>query len=251
VLDVNDDIIRWLGEQGVLLAHSSFTHAYPHCWRCRKPVIFRATKQWFLMVDHDGHRERCLEQIDRAVKWDPPASQNRIRESVRGRPDWCLSRQRAWGVGIPALYCEACDDAFLDAGVMERAAALTREHGSDAWFELALDRFEPPGLKCPSCGGTGPFRKETDILDVWFDSGSTWRSAQQMCPPFASAWSRATATGAPVGLSRGSRSAPRLVQLVVDGRRRADGAARPTPRSIRTAGCSMRRAAPCTSRSAT
>src|SRR4030066_664627 len=99
------------------------------------------------------------------VQWDPPASQNRIRESVRLRPDWCLSRQRAWGVGIPAIYCEACEEASLDPGVMRRAADLTRAHGSDAWYELPLARFLPDGFRCPACWKDGPFRREDDILD--------------------------------------------------------------------------------------
>src|SRR5262245_37857029 len=111
VLDVDQDIIAWLTEHGRLLAAGKLTHAYPHCWRCRKPVIFRATKQWFMIIDHDGHRERALGAIESEVRWEPPASRNRIRESVRGRPDWCLSRQRSWGVGIPAVYCEACGEA--------------------------------------------------------------------------------------------------------------------------------------------
>jgi isoleucyl-tRNA synthetase len=198
VLDVNDDVIAWLRGRGRVLAASSFSHAYPHCWRCRRPVIFRATKQWFMMVDHDGHRDRCLDLIDRAVRWDPPASQNRIRESVRGRPDWCLSRQRAWGVGIPALYCEQCHEAFLDAGVMERATALTREHGSDAWYDLPADRFAPEGLRCPHCQSSGPFRKESDILDVWFDSGSTHRAVQATHPGFRELYTRARREGAPI-----------------------------------------------------
>src|SRR5262245_51239879 len=191
VLDVNDDVIAWLGTRGLVVAASRFTHSNPHCWRCHNPVIFRATKQWFMIIDHDGHRDRCLEQIDHAVHWDPPASQNRIRESVRGRPDWCLSRQRAWGVGIPALYCESCDEAFLDAGVMERAVALTREHGSDAWYTLPVERFVYDDLRCTRCGASGPFRMESDILDVWFDSGSTHRAAQATHPDFRAQWERA------------------------------------------------------------
>ena len=198
VLDVNDDIIGWLKTNGRVLAASSFSHSYPHCWRCRRPVIFRATKQWFMIVDHDGHRDRCLELIEKAVQWDPPASQNRIRESVRGRPDWCLSRQRAWGVGIPALYCEACDEAFLDAGVMKQAVALTREHGSDAWYDLPVERFTPAGTVCPHCASKGPFRKESDILDVWFDSGSTHRAVQATHPGFRAAWARAKQDGTPI-----------------------------------------------------
>ena len=198
VLDVNDDVVAWLKAQGRVLAASSFSHSYPHCWRCRRPVIFRATKQWFMMVDHNGHRDRCLELIETAVQWDPPASQNRIRESVRGRPDWCLSRQRDWGVGIPALYGEACDEAFLHPGVMASAAELTRAHGSDAWYDLPVERFTPSGTTCPHCSSTGPFRKESDILDVWFDSGSTHRAVQATHPEFHEQWTRAKHEGAPI-----------------------------------------------------
>jgi isoleucyl-tRNA synthetase len=166
-------------------------HSYPHCWRCRGPVIFRATDQWFMVIDRDGHRAKALAAIEREVRWDPPASQNRIRESVRERPDWCLSRQRSWGVGIPAVYCEACSAPLLDASVIERAAAATREHGSDVWFEWPAERFVPEGFRCTSCGALGPFRKETDILDVWFDSGSTHRAVQVTHPVLAAAWERA------------------------------------------------------------
>jgi isoleucyl-tRNA synthetase len=195
VLDVDADIVAWLAERGRLLAASSFTHSYPHCWRCHRPVIFRATDQWFMIIDHDGHRERALEQIEHAVQWDPPASQNRIRESVRLRPDWCLSRQRSWGVGIPAVYCRACDAPLLVAEVMANAARLVREHGSDAWYELPVERFLPDGFTCPSCRAAGPFEKETDILDVWFDSGSTHRAAQATHPALREAWTRALENG--------------------------------------------------------
>jgi len=191
VLEVNDDIITWLETNGRLLARSRLTHSYPHCWRCRQPVIFRATRQWFMIVDHRGHRERALEAIEHHVRWEPEGSRNRIREAVRTRPDWCLSRQRSWGVGIPALYCESCGEAFLEPRVIERAAALTREHSSDAWYELPVERFVPEGLPCPACRAAGPFRKETDILDVWFDSGTTHRAAQVTHPAFAAAWKRA------------------------------------------------------------
>ncbi len=193
VLDVNDDITAWLREQGRLLHASTFSHAYPHCWRCRKPVIFRATDQWFMIVDHDGHRERCIEQIERRVAWDPGSSQNRIREAVRNRPDWCLSRQRSWGVGIPAVYCEGCGSPTLDPRVLARAAAMTRAHTSDAWYERPVEDFLPEGFACPSCGAAGPFRKETDVLDVWFDSGSTHRALQVTHPELAHAWEAAAA----------------------------------------------------------
>jgi isoleucyl-tRNA synthetase len=182
VLDVNDDIILWLKEQKLLLHDWRFTHSYPHCWRCRKPVIFRATDQWFLIVDHDGHRERCLDLIEDRVRWDPASSQNRIRDAVKNRPDWCLSRQRSWGVGIPGLYCESCGTATLDPRVLARAAELTRASDSDSWYEQPVESFLPDGFTCPSCGKAGPFRKEQDVLDVWFDSGSTHRALRVSHP---------------------------------------------------------------------
>ena len=191
VLDVNDDIIRWLGEQGVLLHSWKFTHSYPHCWRCHKPVIFRATDQWFFIVDHDGHRERCVEQVETAVKWDPDSSRNRIREAVKSRPDWCLSRQRSWGVGIPAVYCEQCGVPALDARVMKKAAELVRASDSDTWYERPVEDFLPAGYACPSCASTGPFRKEEDVLDVWFDSGSTHRAIQVQHPELKAVWDAA------------------------------------------------------------
>jgi len=201
VLDVNDDVLAWLGERGKVLAASTFTHAYPHCWRCRRPVIFRATRQWFLIIDHEpepvaggpgaSHRERSLAAIESQVAWDPPSSKNRIRESVRGRPDWCLSRQRSWGVGIPAIYCEACGEASLDDAVMRRAAELTRARGSDAWYETPVAELLPPGFRCPQCAKPGPFRIEHDILDVWFDSGSTHRAIRETHPELAPLWDRA------------------------------------------------------------
>jgi isoleucyl-tRNA synthetase len=194
VLEVNDDIIAWLRERGRLLAATAIRHSYPHCWRCRRPVIFRATDQWFMIIDHavDGraHRDRALDAID-AVRWDPAGSRNRIRESVRGRPDWCLSRQRSWGVGIPAVYCDGCGEPDLHPEVMRRAAALTAEHGSDVWYERPVEEFLPPAFTCRACGKPGPFRKETDILDVWFDSGCTHRAVRATHAALDAAWGRA------------------------------------------------------------
>ncbi len=191
VLDVNEDIVRWLGETGRLLHATSFTHSYPHCWRCHKPVIFRATDQWFMIVDHEGHRERCIQVLEHQVRWDPASSLNRIREAVRSRPDWCLSRQRSWGVGIPAVYCESCEQPSLDAGVMQRAAEWTRREDSDSWYSRPVEDFLPQGFRCSHCGGEGPFRKETDVLDVWFDSGSTFRAIQVQHPELRAIWQAA------------------------------------------------------------
>jgi isoleucyl-tRNA synthetase len=193
--DLNREIVERLRAEGRLVADGTITHSYPHCWRCHGPVIFRATKQWFVMIDHDRHRERSLEAIERDVRWEPPSSQNRIRDAVRLRPDWCISRQRSWGVGIPAIYCGSCEEAFLDPHVLERAAALTRELGADAWYELPVERFVAESLACPNCGARGPFRKESDILDVWFDAGSSHRAIQVTHPALWETWQRARAEG--------------------------------------------------------
>ncbi len=175
VFKVNDPIIAWLAERGLLLARATLTHSYPHCWRCRNPVIFRATDQWFMAIDANDHRHRALRAIE-TTRWDPPSSKNRITAAVEGRPDWCLSRQRAWGVGIPALYCEACNQPTVHRDVIARVAARVRASNSDVWYTEPAEAFVPPGFACLSCGSKGPFRKETDILDVWFDSGSTHRA---------------------------------------------------------------------------
>ena len=203
VLDVNDDVIAWLRERGRLIHASRFTHSYPHCWRCRRPVIFRATDQWFMIIDHDGHRARALDQIEHAVRWDPPGSKNRIHDAVEMRPDWCLSRQRSWGVGIPAVYCASCGGAILDPRIMTRAAEVTREQGSDVWFERPVEEFLPAGFRCPLCGESGGFRKETDILDVWFDSGCTHRAAPAGNAGLREAWRRARDEGGHIAYLEG------------------------------------------------
>ena len=158
-----------LRESGALLSEEEFTHSYPHCWRCGRPLIFRTTVQWFMNIDHEGHRERCLADIP-SVRWVPGESINRISAMVGQRPDWCLSRQRAWGVGIPVVVCEDCDEPLLKSGPINAVADMVEKQGSDAWFTEAPESFLPAGTACPKCGGT-KWRKETDILDVWFDSG--------------------------------------------------------------------------------
>jgi isoleucyl-tRNA synthetase len=175
VFKVNDAILAWLDEKGLLLAQGKLTHAYPHCWRCRQPVIFRATDQWFVAIDAHDLRKRALEAIG-DTQWDPPSSENRIASAVESRPDWCVSRQRSWGVGIPALYCEACGAPTVHADVIALVAARIEASNSDAWYVEPAETFVPPGFACPTCGSHGPFEKETDILDVWFDSGSTHRA---------------------------------------------------------------------------
>lgn len=154
-----------------LLASEPYTHSYPHCWRCHSPLIFRATVQWFMNIDHNDHRKRSLRAIE-ATRWIPPVSINRISAMVSNRPDWCLSRQRAWGVGIPAFYCRSCGKEILDKRAIDAVHDLVQREHSDAWFTRSAAEILPRGFACPACGGTD-FDKETDILDVWFDSGST------------------------------------------------------------------------------
>jgi isoleucyl-tRNA synthetase len=169
VFDANDSIVARLDAAGALLHSEAFAHSYPHCWRCKNPLIFRAAEQWFLRIDHRELRRRVIDEIER-VKWVPPWSRDRIRNTTETRPDWCLSRQRAWGVPIPALRCEGCGRVELEAATMERAERIFEREGSDAWFVRPVEDFAAPGYRCAGCGG-GAFRKEEDVLDVWFDSG--------------------------------------------------------------------------------
>ena len=176
IWDANPRIVEDLDRRGRLLDLGTVTHSYPHCWRCKNPVVFRATVQWFLSLDHRDLRRRALEEIS-GVRWIPPSTVNRISTMVEQRPDWCLSRQRAWGVGIPAVYCRKCEEPLLDAGLIRHIAALVREHGADVWFAEGVDELVPEGTHCPRCGPeTTSFRREIEILDVWFDSGTSQRA---------------------------------------------------------------------------
>jgi isoleucyl-tRNA synthetase len=176
IWDANPRIVADLEARGRLLDQGVVSHSYPHCWRCKNPVVFRATVQWFLSLDHRGLRQRALDEIGR-VRWIPATTVNRISTMVEQRPDWCLSRQRAWGVGIPAVYCRRCEEPVLEAGFVRHVAALVRERGADAWFEAGVDELVPEGFHCPDCGPEATsFRREIEILDVWFDSGSSQRA---------------------------------------------------------------------------
>ncbi len=176
VFDANDLIIQKLEEVGALLHKETIKHSYPHCWRCKNPVIFRATPQWFISMDAvlengDTLRGEALKEIER-VKWIPEWGQNRIKSMVENRPDWCISRQRVWGVPIAVFYCQDCDTIVSEPEIFERIANMVKnyEYGADLWFEKSVEELLPEGYKCANCGSTN-FKKEEDILDVWFDSG--------------------------------------------------------------------------------
>ncbi len=169
VFKANRKIIDVLTEKDALILEKKITHSYPHCWRCKKPIIFRATEQWFISIEHEALRQKCLDEIDK-TQWVPQWGKNRIRGMMETRPDWCVSRQRSWGVPVTLLSCKNCGTAVTDPAVLGKTEALVAEHGSDIWFEKEADAFLPENFKCPKCGGA-QFQKEKDILDVWFDSG--------------------------------------------------------------------------------
>jgi isoleucyl-tRNA synthetase len=171
VWEANPRIVEFLRARGDLLAEQTLTHTYPHCWRCKNPTLFRATEQWFITLDREGLRQRALEAIQREVTWIPPWGQERIYNMIAHRPDWTMSRQRVWGVPIVAFYCLDCEGLLLDEAVIEHVAAVFRAgRGADEWYAREAAALLPAGTRCAKCGGTR-FRKETDILDVWFDSG--------------------------------------------------------------------------------
>ncbi|HKC61803.1 MAG TPA: class I tRNA ligase family protein, partial [Myxococcales bacterium] len=184
VFDANPEIVDKLREAGALLNAGGLAgeirHSYPHCWRCKQPVIFRATDQWWIGMDVDiggtTIRKAALAAIDRIAEaggWIPAWGRERIRGMVENRPDWCVSRQRSWGVPIPVAYCAKDREPFVSPDAMEHVARIFEQHGADAWFDKSISELLPRGTRCPSCQGV-EFEKETDILDVWFDSGSSW-----------------------------------------------------------------------------
>jgi len=203
VFEANPKIVEFMRERGVLLFTESYDHRYPHCWRCKNPVIFRATPQWFIAMDRSGASEpverdddgrdrsnftsnftdgetldsgtlraMALREVDDRVKWIPAWGRERMRNMLKGRPDWCVSRQRVWGVPIPAFYCRQCSQVVADAEVIRHVADIFEKESADAWYKREAVELLPEGFKCGKCGA-GDFTKESDILDVWFDSGSS------------------------------------------------------------------------------
>lgn len=181
ILKANEAVIEKLKESVAIIKKEEITHSYPHCWRCRKPIIFRATEQWFMKIDHEGFREKLINEIENKVSWFPAAGKVRISAMIKNRPDWCLSRQRYWGVPIPVFYCAACNEALLDKDIIDFLAQKVKEEGLDIWFKKEAKELLPENTTCPKCSHS-IFKKEEDILDVWFDSGISHQAVLREIP---------------------------------------------------------------------
>jgi isoleucyl-tRNA synthetase len=177
VFEANRVVNEKLEEVGALLKVEDITHEYPHCWRCKKPVIFRSTEQWFISMEKNDLRKKALDAINRG-KWMPSWGRDRIYNMIASRPDWCISRQRSWGVPITVFFCENCNHLVINQEIIDHVSAMVEEHGVDVWFTEAEEKLLPPGTICPECEGDR-FRKETDILDVWFDSGVSYAAVME------------------------------------------------------------------------
>jgi isoleucyl-tRNA synthetase len=187
VWDANQPIIELLKTRGALLHSEKTEHSYPHCWRCHNPVIFRATEQWFISMETPMKgggtlRSRTLEEIKK-VKWDPSWGEERLSNMIATRPDWCISRQRVWGVPIAVFLCEGCGKPLNDPAINRKIVELFARSGADAWFEPESDKLLPAGTKCPHCSGA-KFERETDIFDVWLESGSSYLSLVSAEPSY-------------------------------------------------------------------
>ncbi|MBZ5585357.1 MAG: isoleucine--tRNA ligase [Acidobacteriia bacterium] len=171
VWEANPIVVEILKSSGALLALEKLAHSYPHCWRCHNPTIFRATEQWFIGMERNNFRQRALDAVHQ-TRWMPEWGEERIANMIATRPDWCISRQRVWGVPIIVFYCDRCREPITDRAILDCVVQLFREHTADVWYERTAAELLPAGMKCPKCGGA-EFSKENDILDVWFDSGSS------------------------------------------------------------------------------
>jgi isoleucyl-tRNA synthetase len=180
IFDANAKIVDDLRASGALVASESYDHSYPHCWRCKNPVVFRATAQWFIGMDRNGLRERS-ERAVQGVQWMPEWGETRMSQMVGNHPEWCVSRQRVWGTPIPAVVCTGCNESVLSPQLARNFAAAMRArsfdqgNASDLWWTEPVETFAPPGMACAHCGGTA-FAKEHNIVDIWFESGVTWRA---------------------------------------------------------------------------
>jgi isoleucyl-tRNA synthetase len=195
VFAANPIIVEMLKQSGALLAVSDLEHSYPHCWRCHHPIIFRATEQWFISLDtpirsvqnqEKSFRQLAIDEIDKVV-WDPAWGKERITNMIATRPDWCISRQRIWGVPIAVFLCEKCDEPIIDAALNKKIVELFEREGAEAWHTTDVAKLLPAGAKCAKCGG-GTFKKETDILDVWFDSGVSWLAVCESDPELSAGY---------------------------------------------------------------
>ncbi|MGB7547117.1 MAG: isoleucine--tRNA ligase [Terracidiphilus sp.] len=202
----NPIIVAMLEESGALMAGAPLEHSYPHCWRCHHPVIFRATEQWFIGLETpvkraDGsettYRQLAIEEIDKVV-WDPAWGKERITNMIATRPDWCISRQRIWGVPIAVFLCEGCQQPILDAALNRKIVDLFEREGVESWHTTAIEALLPTHAACAHCGGT-EFRKETDILDVWFDSGTSWYAVAEVDPELKTPYAVFQKEGGPQG----------------------------------------------------
>jgi isoleucyl-tRNA synthetase len=180
VFDANGAVNQKLKEVGALLKEEMMVHSYPHCWRTNDPIIFRATEQWFISMEKNGLRKNALRSINE-VAWIPPWGKDRIYGMIENRPDWCVSRQRAWGIPITVFYCSACKKTLVTRETIGHVVRLFEEKGADVWFAEEADRLLPKGTQCDQCGGK-KFSKETDILDVWFDSGVSYAAVLEKRP---------------------------------------------------------------------
>jgi len=177
VFEANQAVNKKLLEKGALLREQDISHEYPHCWRCKKPVIFRSTEQWFISMEKNDLRKKALDAIKK-VKWIPSWGQERIYQMIASRPDWCISRQRAWGVPITVFFCKKCGNLVVSQEIIDHVSDMVEKSGADIWFTEPAQNLLPPGTTCPECG-SGEFDKETDILDVWFDSGVSYAAVME------------------------------------------------------------------------